>query len=564
VLLLYARTIGFPYTNWDDTQYLTGNPYLRGWSFEHLRHLFSLHGLPHEELYIPLTYLSHLVTGTLAGGQPWGDHLGNVLLHLANTLLAFALLRRLSVRPWPAAGAVALFALHPVAVEAVAWCMGRKDLLATCFSLLTGHAFLSWRAAPRPRRAALLALAFGAALLAKPTVAPLPVVLLLLDSLAERRLRRAALLALLPLLALAAGAFLLHRYLAVPAPPQATGGLAIAQTLWTVREWTWRLLLAQPVIPYYPRPTAGPAALLFASLPVLLGWLAVAGLLLWRRLRWPLATVAGAALFALPTLTVVWSSRSFTTGDRYLYLPLLLLAAAAVPLLARLTHPRYLCALLLFFAGFTWRGTSHWRDSEPLWRAVLARYPQAVAARNNLANTLAARGDDMGAVEHYRWAMRLEPDGWQTLVNLGESLARLGQREEAIACHSRALELNPGYATAHHNLGVALADGGDLDGALAALTAATRLAPHRAESWSYLGIVLARREQRPEAIAAFRRAAQLAPRDTAILNNLACALGDAGQLREAANLFRAILAQKPDDASAKENLAVTLKLLGEP
>lgn len=550
--LACAPVLRAEFTNWDDPDYVTRNAAVRTFDLAELVAGF------HVATFAPLTMLTYAVDHALFGEAPAGFHATNLFLHAAASAaacwLAFLLLGRVDA----ALVTAALFAVHPLHVEPVAWISGRKELLAALFVLLALGAYERHRAQAGPRWYGLALVFQLLALLSKGTAVTLP---LLLFALAwwkdHRRPDARAVRELVPFAALSAA------FAAIAWAGQSSAGAigkieglgATGPALVACRGLVF--YLAKLVVPfglsaYYPYP---PGALdpTFTLAPPAVAALA-AGVFFAAR-RAPLVAVAS-CLFVIPLLPVLQAIPLGTavTADRYAYLPLfgpLLLAGAAF---ARVPAPRAVSARVAFGALVAVLGVlafvrcGAWRSSESLWSDVLARHPHADLALVNRAQARTDAGDREGAQSDLRALTALTPrsaDGWN---NRGSAFYRLGDEARARADFERALRLAPDHPAATLNRGLALARAGDLAAAAADLERAARLAPRDATPLVKRGLVMLGLQRPDEAIVDFTAALARDSLLVEALVNRAVALAGRGDLQAAlADLDRAAAAA-PGDA----------------
>jgi hypothetical protein len=523
---------------WDDDAYLTGNALVR-----QPGDLGAIWLEPRASpQYYPMVFTSFWLEHRLWGLEPFGYHLVNVLLHAGGALLLWRVGVRLALPgAWLAA---AVFALHPVHVESVAWVTERKNVLSTFLALGALLAWMRFRpvvapdgetaaAAPPGRRWAFYALAlvlFVAALLAKTVTASLPAVVCLLLWW-KRRLRWADVLLLLPFLAagLALGlatAWLEEHHVGsglVDLGLTGPGRVVLAGRA----AWFYLGKLAWPVglVFIYPRWEIDPGQATAWLAPVA----ALAGLVaLWavrRRLgRGPLvaALVFGAVLAPALGFVDVLPMRYSWVADHFQYLaslaPICLAAAAAAGgrdallrragddarrrRVVRVAGVAAAVALLVTLGALTWRRAGVYHDAETLWRDTVARNPAASMARINLGNILAERGELDEAVAHYRAVIAADPPERSSWVlvrahfNLGNQLFRQGRMSEALEAYGRATEVEPRYWRAHLGRGLALVELGDLDRAVVAFRRVLELDPDHARARQALDDAEARRRER--------------------------------------------------------------------
>lgn len=520
---------------WDDDAYVTDNATLR--SADGLRRIWFEPGATPQ--YYPLTFTTFWLEYRLWGLSAPGYHVVNVLLHALAALLAWRVLLRLEV---PGAWlATALFAVHPVHVESVAWITERKNTLsAVCYlgALLVYLRFAFARRREWPAYAVAAAL-FVAALLAKSVTASLPAVVVLLLWWKKPRLAWADLWPLLPLFALGAG-FGLHTAWVERQHVGAVGadwdlsfverGLIAGRALWF---YAASLAWPHPLVFFYPRWTIDAGAAWQWLFP--LAALAVVGALFAARARLgkgPLVAVlcfAGTVFPALGFVDVFPMRYSFV-ADHFQYLASLPLFALAAALLVQQAARRRLpdaalrggAALLLALCTvLTWRQGRAYADIETLWRDTIAKNPAAWAAHSNLGLRLAQRGDLDGALAHYEAALRAKPDDDFALTNAGQALAARGDMAAAIARFEAALRVAPGNAQARLNLGNALAQEGRLDEAAEQYRAVLARQPQYADAHNNLGNVRALQGRRAEAIEHYRAALAIDPGYADAKRNLA-------------------------------------------
>ena len=604
---------------WDDDFYVTKNP-----TIQSLRGLETIWLKPEASpQYYPLVFSSFWVEYHLWELQPFGYHLVNILLHASNAILLWLVLRRLQIRcAWWAA---AIFALHPVMVESVAWVTERKNVLSGLFYLLAVLAYLRFRPlangetalAPNWRFYPLVLVLFLCALLSKTVACTLPAGLLLLVWWKMGRIEKRDLLALAPMFVLGATLGFTTAWLE-KVHVGASGddwALSFVQRCLLAGRALWfyagKLLWPHPLIFLYPRwqIDAGKTwsyLFVFTLLAVV-----VALWCLRQRLgKGPLVAV----LFFMVTLSPalgfinVFPFRYSFVADHFQYfaaIGLLTLAAAGMtaafgfnlpdkPLLV----PGLGGMFLLVLGLLTWQQCGMYADSETLWRTTIARNPNAFTAYLNLGVLLTDKGEDDAAISciqksleinpriieaHYslgtvflktdrideaiaqfQETIRLEPAYADAYYNLGTALGRKGQIDEAISQYRAAIRLKPGHADAHNNLGIALGRKGHIDEAISQFQEAIRLKPDYAEAYNSLGVALDMKGQTDEAIRQYLEAIRLAPDYAEAYNNLGKALGRKGQMDEAISQFQEAVRLNPDFAEAQRNLARTLEIKNAP
>jgi len=569
-LAVFLQSVRFDFVNFDDPGYVSENRHvLGGLNGDNVRWAFTT---THTGNWSPLTWLSLMLDAQVWGRGPGGFHFTNVLLHLANVLLLFAALRRMTGAEWPSAIAAALFAVHPLHVESVAWISGRKDVLSTL-----GGFFALWtyaRFVQRGRKGWYFAALGGflGSLLAKQMLVTLPFLLLLLDAWPLRRWTRAAarrlLLEKLPFfgltVAFSAIAFYaqqagknVHSLQAYPLDVRLANavlayGLYLGKTVWPTR-----------LAVFYPHPgDAISATSASAFSAVLLLLTAVA--LLQARTRpylavgwfWFLGTL-------VPVIGLVQIGNQ-QMADRYTYVPIVGLFIAVVwlaePLLSaprRATWPRGVAvAAVMACAAAGWMQTRHWTDSVALFQQALAATGDAnFVAHYNLGNAWKDRGRPREAAGHYRKAAQLRPGDSRPHNNLGVVLERLGRPDAAIAAYRNAIHIDPDNAAAHNNLGVALHRRGEIVPAIRHYRETLRIDPRDARAHNNLAMALEAGGRLDEAEHEYRTAVRLAPDNPQFHNNLGVFLiVRRGRRDLAIDQFRAALRLDPNFRDAAENL----------
>jgi Flp pilus assembly protein TadD len=593
-LVAYAPALSCGFVNYDDDDYVTQNPQVRAgltgrgaaWAWT----------TSHSANWHPLTWLSLMADTQLHGTGPWGYHFANVVLHTANTLLLFALLRRLTGDAWPSALVAGLFALHPLHVESVAWVTERKDVLSTLFGLLALLAYARYARSPGVGQYLLVVVAFALSLLAKPMLVTLPCLMLLLDywplarwpfapargpdaagASAARTTAGRLVLEKVPLLALSAASSVMTVWAqqrgravasleTIPLPARLTNALL------SVVEYLRQTILPLGLAPYYPVQGAWPGVgMLAGSAAVLAG---VTALVLWYGRRRPYLPVGW--LWFLGTLVPVIGLVHVGTqarADRYTYFPLVgvfILAAWALAQLARRRHwhrpATVLCGLVLLGLGVaSWAQAHYWKDSLTLWEHALAATGDNVEAHNHLGCALMDdRKDLAGALRHFQEAIRLHPGYPRTHNNLGLVMAAAGEWPQAGRHFGDAVALEPGDAKMQSNLAVALLNTGDYSGAIAHSKEALRLDPYQASVHFNLGTAYEALGQWAEAAVCFHCAQELAPGTAAYHRELALCMSMLGLARDARTEYQKSLRADPHWPETLLPLAWTLAVHPDP
>jgi tetratricopeptide (TPR) repeat protein len=569
VLAVYAQTLGFGFVGYDDPEYVLNNDrVLRGLSWEGLRWAF---GSFFAANWFPLTWLSLMLDAEIAGAAPRMFHLTNLLLHAASTLLLFRVLDRATGARMRSAWVAALFAVHPLHVESVAWVAERKDTLSTLFWFLTMLAWLRWTERPGLLRHALAILCFVLGLLSKQMLVTLPFALLLFDFWPLARYRRLGLprllLEKLPLFALAAAAS------ATAVMAQRSGGVVgslesyplavrLANAALSYLAYLKQTLWPTGFAVFYPHPRSdlppGPALLAALLLLAISG--AVLGL---RRSRpylaigwlWYLGTL-------LPVIGIVQVGLQ-ARADRYTYVPLvgifLMLAWGVPELLGR--RRRWLAAAagasVAAAAWLAWLQTGYWSDSIRLFQRAIEVTGENALAEHNLGSAYyqrRAQGDLERAAAHYAEAVRIDPGYGAAQSSLAGVLLELGRTEEAIDRWSQLVAARPQATAALCNLCGALARAGRLAEAQPRCEQALRSNPQAACAHASLGQLYLRQSRILEAEQHLETALRIAPGDTNARLGLADALAAQGRLSDASAQYAEVLRLDPGNATARASL----------
>ena len=558
---------------WDDDLVLTANPVIVGPLG--LREIWTTAAAD----ICPLTLTTFWIEHKLWGLNPLPYHLVNVALHGINAILLWRVLRELRVRgAWLGA---ALWALHPVMVESVAWISELKNTESGLFYLLATYFFLKElrRTAENKRGATkyfFLTLLFAAlAMLSKSSTIVLPLILCLCAWWIERRWNGRTLVKIAPIFLMSVAASLItlstqSQHLEAAADPQ--WDRSWPQRIATSGDAIWfylgKLLWPHPLMIVYPRWQMD-AGQIFSYVPLAAVFI-VSILLGINRKPWSRPFFFAWTYFVLALLPVLGLventfSRYSLVADHFQYLasmgPLALVGAGLSRLSVRTTVRvpwlgSILCAfVLLILGGLSWSQARTYQDSEKLWKHTLAWNPSCWAGYNNLGNILAQKGEIDEGISDLRKAVEISPDYAGGYFNLGGILALKGDTDEAIANFRKALELTPNDADTHHQLGRALAKKGLFDEATSHLQRARELAPGNPKIRIDLGNVLVQQGRLDEAIAEFKELLDLVPRSADAHNDLGVALAQEERFSEAVAQFQEAVQLRPDYIDAQRNLA---------
>ena len=531
--------------------------------------------------YFPLKGSLQWLEWHLWGANPAGYHLVNLALHVLSALLVWRLLRLLGIRCAALGGL--LFAVHPLAVESVAWISEFKNTVSLPPLLLASIAYVGFDLERRPRARVVSLLWFLAALACKTSVVMFPVFLLLFAWWRRGRVGARDLADSAPFFGASAamGAatvwFQSTRAIGIAGTQEGLLGRA-GQAGWSVISYAGQSLWPAGLAPIYP--AAG------GSLPALVPWLAIAAVLalFWAlRAGWGRHALLGSGWFLLnlvPVLGIIPMAylRISPRADHFAYVPLVgwvgLAAAAygaAVDAWRRRMGPGALrrlplvlcagaaaCAMALESRAYA----AAFRDEKALWSFAVERNPRAWLARNNLGKALLEERRAGEAAVQFREAARLEPDSPEAHANLGNCLAAEGLAAEAREEYAAALRIDPGFAGAHYNLGLSLLRSGLMDQASGEFLATLRLDPRHAQAHNSLGLALAGMGRPSLAMEQYRLALGLEPGLEEAHLNLGNAYFRMGRLDDAVGEYREALRIDPGYSGAHSNLGQALAGLG--
>jgi len=559
---------------WDDDSYLTQNPLLT-----------SPHGLwqiwttTKSPQYYPLVFTTFWAEQRLWGLNPFGYHAVNVSLHAINAVIVFWLLRRLGV---PEAWMIgAIFAVHPVHVESVAWITERKNVLSALFYLLSIGCYLQYESKRRLNWYAGSLGLFILALLSKTVVATLPVALLLIRYLKGWRIGRREILEMLPFLVIGAAMGLLTRWYEIHIV--GAGG----------QDWSLsmaeRLVVAGRALFFYIAKLLWPMNLSFnyprwqldIQDPIQWSWVlaaAAVGLLFWwKRQAWGRGPFVGLAFFSVslsPALGFfnVYPMRFSFVADHFQYLAsigiIALVIGSAVGGFDRWIKsdpqrkdrhlewikPALGSLVLLILATLTWKQGLIYRDAETLWKDTIDKNPNSWLAHNNLGTIYGGQGRLKEAVQEYLAVLKIQPDQAETHHSLGTAYYSQGRLEEAIGEYLTVIKLAPGNITAHYNLGTVYSLQGRLEEAVQQFLIVLKLQPNHINAHNNLGNAYYRQGHLDEAIQEFLIALQLQPDNINAHYNLGNVYKLKGLKNEARQQFEIILKLVPNLAQVRKDL----------
>ncbi|HBC88219.1 MAG TPA: hypothetical protein DCZ94_14810 [Lentisphaeria bacterium] len=512
--LVYSQIVSFEFTNWDDDKNISKNPCLQKLTVENVKSILSPGAMPGEQLYIPFTYLSYLMESTVFGMKSSVMHFDNLLLHLINAFLVYSLAFLLFKNRTASLICALLFTLHPLQVEAVAWAMGRKDLLMTMFSLLCLLKFSDFINTKSKKSYMFSLILFFAAVFSKPSAFVLPVILPVLNWYFNGKTDKAFLLRILPFFVMSVVACLINSKLDMN-----NFGHELKFVMFRVvfipavaEDWLSRLFLLQNPEAYYSwYDYYDGSCITVGGLILIVSILVVTAYAFYRKLKTIFLGMSFLIVMSIPaSLLVSWSFRDFITADRYGYFPLIgvFLIAGSVILIStsRIYRAVSLCAISFFIIISAWRSCHQaeiWKNSETLWKSVEKSHPDSYFAHYNLGNYYFKSKYDLKASEyHYRKANSITPDS-DAWFNTGIMCELTNRKDESVVCYARAVALNPESPYALKKYALACYGKGELETALRCFLRLTELTPDSPEVYFYCGKIFDIKGQKEMAAEAF-------------------------------------------------------------
>jgi tetratricopeptide (TPR) repeat protein len=592
-IVAYWQVHSCDFVNYDDNKYVTLNQNVQtGLTQQGIIWAFTT---GYFGSWLPLTWLSHMLDCELFGLNPGRHHLTNLLLHIANTLLLFIVLKQMTGVLWQSAFVAAAFALHPMHVESVAWISERKDILSMLFWILTIAAYIRYVRQPGITCYLLTILTFAMGLMSKPTAVTLPFVLLLLDywplgrltnpqtlkssekpsreisnSFFQWRVFYRLVLEKIPFFALSLISSIVTYFV------QRTGKMVtefgdlpvmsrIANTFLSYVKYIDKTIWPTRLAMFYPHPSLGRMSVwpvVYATLILLI--ISVCVLRLARSHKylpvgwfWYLGTL-------VPMIGLVQVG-SQAIADRYTYIPatgLFIMVAWGLP--DFLAQWRYrtisltAAAVVLTSAMMicTWRQVGHWQNTYALFtHALAATGNDNFTVHYMLGKELFEQKKFEDAIHHYEETLRLRPQHFGTLNNLAVAYYRVGKIDPALVSWNKALKINPNRPDVYYNMGVALTKQQKIDEAVQLFTHALRLNPALAEARKGLANAFFLQGRFAEAVQEYRLLIQIAPDSSDLCSRLAFALLEQGKIDEAVKYFEQALGLDPGNLELMNNLA---------
>jgi tetratricopeptide (TPR) repeat protein len=569
---VFYQVHSFDFVNYDDPSYLYENSHIRnGLTVEAVRWAFNI---GYAANWHPLTWLSHILDWQLFGNNAGGHHLTNLFFHIANTLLLFIVLKQMTNALWQSAFVAALFALHPLHVESVAWISERKDVLSTFFLFLTMWAYLKYVRKPKIWRYLLIVLLFALGLMSKPMLVTLPFVLLLLDYWPLERFGKQKTLYLIlekvPLFILSASSsiftFLAQRSGGAVMPlDRISLSIRLSNAVISYVQYIGKMFWPVKLAVFYRHPVQNISfsytvisALILLIVTVIIFAFAKKHRYLFTGWFWYLGTL-------VPVIGIIQVG-SQAMADRYTYITLtglfIIIVWGLPELLAKLRYRRTILwassmSVLFILSGLTYRQVQYWGNTVTLGSHALAVTENNWNVHFFMADMYFKQGRFDESVRHNAEAVRIRPDSAVAANRLGWSLYAAGRLDEAIGYYQKALSIDSRFALANTNLGTALSDKGRFNQAVRCFKAALETAdtPHIRSELGYALLNLGRFQ---EAVIEYRKVLLEMPDSPDILNRLGYALMNSGEFDEAISLYNKALYIAPHRVDIRLNLGVAL------
>jgi tetratricopeptide (TPR) repeat protein len=615
--IVYGRILGNGFINYDDIQYITENNHIKsGINWESIKWALSS-----VELYYwqPLTWLSHMLDWSLFKGNAGGHHLISLLLHIGSVLLLFFFLNKTTKNLWPSAFAAALFALHPLRVESVAWAAERKDVLSMFFGLASIYAYACYAEDYKISRYILCLVLFTLSLMAKPMLVTLPFVLLLLDYWPLGRWQKA----LSPVEAPVASNEIAKKkqnknrkvdYIKEKKIYESikSSGHSISRLLWEKAPFIF-LTIVSSIVTLWGQNKFG-VVVSMENLPfsarvqnAVISYVSYLGKTFWPvnlavfypyEHSFPLWQILTSCLILIViTIVVIYAVKKLpflfvgwlwylgtlvpvnglvqvagqAKADRFTYLPsvgIAVMLAWGIPSLIKNEAIRKNILLpagmfvLVILSALTWQECGYWKNSTTLFSRALQVTKDNFQAHNNFGLALFAEGKFEEAIFHYNEAIRLKPDSLP-YYNKANAYNELGQYQRAIENYNQAIKMKPDYADAYNNRGIVYNKLNQQQFAIEDYNEAIRLQPDLAEPYNNRGNAYNYLGQNQRAIENYNKAIHLKPDYAEAYNNRGSAYNKLDRYQLALDDFNKAILLKPDFADAYSNRGAGYNKLGK-
>ena len=579
ILLVYWPVQHYDLITLDDVDYITGNPHIK-YGFTWDSFVWAMKDI-HTGYWHPLTWFFHILDYQLFRVRVGGHHWTSVIIHMANALLLYLVLKRLTGAIWKSAVVALLFAVHPLNVESVAWVSERKNLLCTSFWFLGMWSYVSYTERPGVYRYLLIVLAFVLGLMAKPMIVTFPFTLLLLDYWPLGRLSSWKVLPRLvvekiPLFVFSAAVSVLTFLASFRGDVTVSVDKLplvdrLANAAVSYAKYIGKLFWPSELVVFYPYAKDLGSLQVIAAVLLLLV-ISCLAIFAARKSRYLLVGWLWYLGTLVPVIGLIQVGKQ-AMADRYMYVPMIglfMIIVWGISDLLKESNRRVVIAAAAAGAATvslmicSTPQVRYWQNGITLFEHALSVNEQNPRAHYNLGIALTDAGKLKEAVFHFKNAIRLEPDYEGPYAYMGIALARQGMTDEAVAYYREALKLRPDDEVVRNNLGVALAGKGKFDEAAVQFQEAVRIRPDYVHANRNLAGALVKLGRINDAIVYYEKALEL-DRDNAVTNNnLGLALASVGRYKEAAERFQEALRINPYYQEAIVNLGNVKGKAGSP
>jgi protein O-mannosyl-transferase len=581
-LAVYWQVNQFDFVSFDDNNYVTENSHIRsGITLDGIRWAFST---KYFDGWHPPIWLSFMLDYQLFGLNAGGYHLTNLILHIMNTLLIFLLFSRMTGAIWKSAFVAAFFAFHPLHVESVAWISERKDVMSMFFGILTLYLYVRYTEKPDIRRYILVLFLFACALVCKPMVVTLPLIMILLDywplsrcpignKSGKYNLFLWQLKEKMPFFILSAF-FVMMTIYAHPSRPVRHFPLVsrLAGATVSFVAYLEKTFIPNDMVVFYPFPAqipiwqVGGALLLIVAVTIIIFKMTRRFPYLFVGWLWYVITIA-------PVIGVIQVS-NHAMADRYTYLPSIGVAVMLGWGMPAFIKNKDMQKKILFPAGIaflailsilTWKQCSYWKNTITLFNHALKVTENNYIAHNNIGVTLLDKGKIAEAVFHFNRSIHIEPDYIDAYINLGNAYVKLGEHQKAFENFNKAISINPNHLNnfnAYNNRGIAYARQGKFNDAINDFNKSISLKPEYADSHYNRGVAYANKGLYQQAINDYDKSITLKPDYTHAYYNRGVAYTNKGQYQQAVDDYNKAIRLKPDYADAYYNRGINQSILG--
>lgn len=573
ILIAYWHVQYYDLIDYDDISYITKNRYVKsGLSWDGF--IWAMKDT-HVGYWHPLTWLSHMLDYQLFRSSAGGHHWTNLIFHMANAILLYILLKRTTGNVWKSAFVAAVFAVHPLNVESVAWIAERKNVLSTFLWLLAMWFYVRYVEHPAILRYTLLVLTFSLGLMAKPMLVTLPFVLLLFDywplnRLTTRKDLYRLIVEKIPLfiltLLMSVFTFIATRHEgAVISFDALSVGDRVSSAILSYVKYLGKIFWPENLAVFYPYTTHID---LFRIAGAFLVIICISGFVIYlsRHYRYILVGWLWYLGTLVPVIGFIQAGEQ-AMADRYIYVPgigLFIMIAWGIPDLLKKWPKKEVIltvsagAVLCISIMCTFIQVTYWKNSVTLFEHALKVTQDNYLAHNNLGVALLNQGKSDGAARHFDLAIQIKRDYPAAHTNMGLVLASQGKLEQAIYYYHEALRIKGNDEKARNNLGIAYASMGRFDEAMKRFREALEINPDNADAYNNMGSAMARQGKLKESLRYYEKALQLDADHAMAHNNMGLALANSGRSDEAIVHFTTALSINPNYGEAYKNLAAVL------